>query len=198
MSQVYQTQRPGKLLNLRDSHLVMRMATEWIKAKQNCPTMSVKVVQPNKIFKDIRQYFCSIRCCKARFLWSQARLKETDRKADIIQTRKSHGRESKGSGHCPEHKLTAREWPVVGKLKQKHVFSIIVLPKLVSFALAVVKTCFYVTWVPLLPLVPREVSVKDDCLQDWSSGRGVCAYLARRAWGNWPEGSQRRVHAQKM
>lgn len=106
---------------------------------------------------------------------------ERDRKADIIQTRKNHARESKGSGHCPEHKLMAREWPVVGKLKQTRVFSIIFLPKLVSVMLAVVKTCFYVTRVPSLLLVAGEVSVNGDCSQDWSSGRGVCAYLVLRA-----------------
>lgn len=75
----------------------------------------------------------------------------------------------------------AREWPVIGKLKQTHIFSIIFLPKLVSIMLAVVKTCFYVTCVPSLPLVSGEVSVNGDCSQDWSSSRGVCAYLVLRA-----------------
>lgn len=83
----------------------------------------------------------------------------------------------------------AREWPVVGKLKQTHAFSIIFLPKLVSFVLAVVKTRFYVICVPSPPLVSRELSAKGDCSQDRSAGRGICACLAHRAGGNWPKGS---------
>lgn len=119
--------------------------------------------------------------CRARHSW------ETDRNVGIIENGKSHAKESKGSGHCPEHKLKAREWTVVVKLKQKHVFSII-SSQVDFFYVGCRKDMFLCHPCPLTAFVPREVSVKGDCSQHWRSGRGVCAYLSslglrEPAWG---------------
>lgn len=54
----------------------------------------------------------------------------------------------------------AREWPVVGKLKQTHVFSIIFLPMLVSIMLAVGKTCFLRHLCPLTAVSLRRGECK--------------------------------------
>lgn len=157
-----------------------------MEAKQNCPTISIEVAQQQKIFKDIIQYFCSIRYCKIRFLWNQAWLR-TDRKADI-QSDKTTQQNQRVLGTAQSVNL----WPESGLWGKVEALTCIqyVCFAQVGFFCVGCRKATYLSQPGLLSAFSLLGGERGDCSGGCGSGRAQCACSAVG-----PEGPQKRVYS---